>query len=97
MEALECQSITKIYTSGLIRKKMIFGAKNVSFRIRRSEIVGLVGESGSGKTTVARMILRLIEPTSGDILLDGESIFSYKTRILHATHSIGSTAFCTKH
>jgi len=77
MEALECQSITKIYTSGLIRKKMIFGAKNVSFRIRRSEIVGLVGESGSGKTTVARMILRLIEPTSGDILLDGESIFSY--------------------
>ncbi|MBO3800499.1 MAG: ATP-binding cassette domain-containing protein, partial [Candidatus Brockarchaeota archaeon] len=80
MEALECQGLTKIYTSGLIRKKIIVGAKNVSFRIRRGEIVGLVGESGSGKTTVARIILRLIQPTSGDILLDGESIFSYDKR-----------------
>lgn len=80
MEILECQGLTKIYTSGLIKKKTIYGAKNVSFYIRKGEIVGLVGESGSGKTTVARMILRLIEPTSGDILLDGESIFSYDIR-----------------
>jgi peptide/nickel transport system ATP-binding protein len=77
MEYLECQNLTKVYTSGLIRRKTIFGAKNVSFRVKKGEIVGLVGESGSGKTTVARMILRLIEPTSGDIVLDGESIFSY--------------------
>jgi peptide/nickel transport system ATP-binding protein len=56
------------------------GAKNVTFDIKREEIVSLVGESGSGKSTVAKMILRLIEPTSGDILLNGENILSYDKR-----------------
>jgi peptide/nickel transport system ATP-binding protein len=42
-------------------------------------MVALVGESGSGKTTVAKMILRFIEPTAGDILFNGQSIFTYDT------------------
>jgi peptide/nickel transport system ATP-binding protein len=56
------------------------GAKNVTFDIKRGEIVSLAGESGSGKSTVARMILRLVKPTSGSILYDGKSIFSYGIR-----------------
>jgi len=47
---------------------------HVSFSIARGEVYGLVGESGSGKSTIARMIMGLADPTSGDILLNGENI-----------------------
>src|SRR5262245_55154866 len=46
----------------------------ISFHIGRGETVGLVGESGCGKTTTGRMIMKLIPPTSGEILFDGRSI-----------------------
>ncbi|RDE17542.1 MAG: ABC transporter ATP-binding protein [Candidatus Thorarchaeota archaeon] len=78
--ALKCEGLTKLYTSGLIRTKTVVGARDVTFDIKRGEIVSLAGESGSGKSTVARMILRLIKPTSGDIALNGRSIYSYNIR-----------------
>ena len=49
---------------------------DVSLAVRRSETMGLVGESGSGKSTVARMLLRLIEPTAGSIEYDGVDLLA---------------------
>ncbi len=58
--------------------------ENVSFGIRRGEVLGLVGESGSGKTTVGRMILRLVEPTAGDIDFDGANLLDLSRRQMRA-------------
>ncbi len=48
--------------------------EDMNFTIKRGEVVGLVGESGSGKTTAGRAILRLIEPTAGEVLFDGVDV-----------------------
>lgn len=57
---------------------------DVSFAIRRGETLALVGESGSGKSTVARMLLRLVEPTLGRVRYDGFDLLSANPRQMRA-------------
>jgi len=70
--------------SGIIQRIIghVKAVDGVSFGVRRGETFGLVGESGSGKTTVARSILRLIEPTAGEVYFDGVNVTKASRREL---------------
>jgi ABC-type glutathione transport system ATPase component len=71
---------------GIFRQKVanVHAVENVSFTINRGETMALVGESGCGKSSCGRSILRLVEPTSGDIFLDGKNIISLNGRELRS-------------
>jgi peptide/nickel transport system ATP-binding protein/oligopeptide transport system ATP-binding protein len=62
----------------------VLAVDDVSFEIQKGETLGLVGESGCGKTTVGRTMLRLIEPTAGSAIYNGQDIFRLKPRELKA-------------
>lgn len=78
MELIKVDSLCKTYVSSNgfmgLRKQMTNAVCNVSFTVGRKETLGLVGESGCGKSTVGRLILKLITPTSGNIYLNGKDI-----------------------
>jgi len=72
---LSVKNLTKHFKPAAFSKGPVVKAlQDISFEIPRGQVVGLVGESGSGKTTIGRSVLRLIEPTSGQVVLDGVDV-----------------------
>lgn len=72
-ELLKAEHLTK-YFPARGGKGTVHAVENVSFSLDRGETLGVVGESGCGKSTLARVLLRLLEPTSGSIFLDEEDL-----------------------
>ena len=85
---VEVRDVYKYFpiTAGVFSRHVadVKAVDGVSFGIKRGETLGLVGESGSGKTTIGRCILRLLEPTGGSIIFDGEDITKLDLRAMRS-------------
>lgn len=77
---LEVKGLKKYFPikSGMLKrtKNFVKAVDDVSFSVKKGETLGIVGESGCGKSTTGRTILRLIEPTAGDVVFEGENLAS---------------------
>src|SRR5476651_1541639 len=83
MAIVEVSHLVKHFTrrGGLLHTgTTVRAVDDVSFSIDEGETFGLVGESGSGKTTTGRCLLRLIEPTSGEVRFRGENVLTFARR-----------------
>ena len=85
---VEVKDLVKYFPvrGGLLQRTVahVQAVDRVSFTIREGETLGLVGELGCGKTTIGRTMLRLIEPTSGEVRFDGSDILNLRGRELKA-------------
>ena len=86
---LETRNLSKTYVDrGWIGpRREVHAAKDVSLEVRKGQTLGIVGESGSGKSTVARCIVRLIDPSAGEIRLAGRDIAALRPRALRPLRS----------
>lgn len=71
---LEIKNLKKYYKVGTNKKTELKAVDDVSFTVNAGEIFGIVGESGCGKSTMGKSLLRLIEPTEGEVILDGQNL-----------------------
>ncbi len=79
---LEVKSLAKSFwlKQGLFGKREFKAVQNVNFQLRKGHTLGVVGESGSGKTTMGLTLLRLHEPTGGEVIFDGKNLLTLSDR-----------------
>jgi peptide/nickel transport system ATP-binding protein len=79
---LEVRSLAKSFwlKQGLFGKREFKAVQNVNFKLRKGHTLGVVGESGSGKTTMGLTLLRLHEPTGGEVIFDGQNLLKLSDR-----------------
>jgi peptide/nickel transport system ATP-binding protein len=81
VSALEVRDLTKRFPVGAaLRRSYVHAVEDVSFELRPGTVTALVGESGSGKSTVARLIARLYDPSSGAVVFDGGDVTRVRRR-----------------
>jgi ABC-2 type transport system ATP-binding protein len=79
MAVLEIKNLKKNYGG-------MHAVEDISFTVKKGEIVGLLGPNGAGKTTTISMILGILEPTDGTVLINGVNVFKDRTRALQPTN-----------
>jgi peptide/nickel transport system ATP-binding protein len=80
---IEVRNLKTYFPVGnILNRRIVRAVDDVSFSVGEGEVVGLVGESGSGKTTVGRSILRLVEPTAGEVIFEGRDLVKASKREL---------------
>ena len=79
---LEVRSLAKSFwlRQGVFGKREFKAVQNVNFRLKKGHTLGVVGESGSGKTTMGLTLLRLHEPTAGEVIFDGQNLLTLADR-----------------
>jgi len=80
MTTLKLDQVSKLYRATARGGGLTPALRKVSFDLRPGEVIALIGESGSGKTTIGKILLRLVQPTSGTVTFDGKDIASYSPR-----------------
>ncbi|MCL2249175.1 MAG: ATP-binding cassette domain-containing protein [Oscillospiraceae bacterium] len=87
---LEVKGLKKYFKKG---KKWLHAVDDVDFIVNKGETLGLVGESGCGKSTAGRAILRLVEPTDGEVLFNGQDVVKFNKKELKQFRQSASIVF----
>ena len=80
MSELKVHEVSKLFQATTRAGGLTPALRKVSFELRQGEVISLIGESGSGKTTIGKVILRLVRPSSGTVTYDGKDITRYSAR-----------------
>ena len=84
---LQVKNLSHIYSKGTPFEHAAL--EDVSFAVQKGEFIGIIGHTGSGKSTLIQHLNGLLKPTSGEILLDGESIWKDKKTTRQARFRVG--------